>query len=241
MLWSHAMQRHLHVWCYGHWGEPFVVFPSAAGMAHEWEAQGMVGALSDLIEAGRLKLYCTESNVSEAWTDRSAPADWRIGRHRAYECYVLDDLVAFVRDDCRTPGMRMGLSGCSLGAFYAATFALKHPEIFHYALCMSGRYEATAFTGGWSNQEIYFNNPLAFVANLEGDALERVRRETRLALVCGRGPWEEGCIDETEALADLLAVKGIGHERDIWGHDSAHEWIWWQRQARHHLGRLVGG
>lgn len=238
---SPALGRRVHLWVYGHFGQPIVVFPSAAGFAHEWEAQGMVASLAPLLDGGRIKLYCPESNVGEAWTRRDADPGWRIQRHLAYEQFVLETLVPAVRADCRSETLSLATAGCSFGGFYAANFALKQPETFRWALCMSGRYEMTHFTGGYSSPDVYFNNPLAYVRGLEGAALERVRANTSLSLVCGRGPWEEGCIEETLALADLLADKGIPHERDIWGHDSAHQWDWWMRQAWHHLGRRFGG
>ena len=241
MLPSPAMGRPVHLWCYGHFGPPLVVFPTAAGFAHEWEAQGMVEALAPLIESGRLKLYCPESNVSEAWTRRDSDPSWRIQRHRAYEEFVLTTLVPWIRGDCRTATIPLAATGCSLGAMYAANMALKFPEVFRWALCMSGRYLATVFTDGFSNLEVYLNNPLAYVPNLAGAALERVRRNTHLVLVCGQGPWEEGCIEETQTLADFLAAKGISHERDIWGRDVSHNWAWWKRQAQHHLGKRFGG
>ena len=231
----------MHLWCYGHWGTPVLAFPSAAGMAHEWDAHGMVDNLADLINGGHIKLYCTESNVAEAWTRKENPADWRIRRHMQFEQYLVSELAPWIRHDCQSPSQRIALSGCSLGGYYAANFALKFPEIFHYALCMSGRYQITGFTGGFSNQDVYFNNPMAYVPNLDGEHLDRVRNNTRLALVCGQGPWEEGCIEETNALADILQSKGIPHHRDIWGHDVAHDWNWWRRQARYHLVGMFGG
>ncbi|MEM7051324.1 MAG: alpha/beta hydrolase-fold protein [Acidobacteriota bacterium] len=237
---SRAMDRSINIWRFGHWGRPLLVFPSAAGMAHEWRAHGMVDTLGSLVGGGKLKLYCTESNVAEAWTRKDHSPEWRIRRHMAFERYVLDDLVPFIRADCRSPKIRIGVTGCSLGAFYAALFALKFPEVFDYALCMSGRYEARNFTDGFSNLDVYFNNPLAFVPSLEGEDLERVRRHTHLTLVCGQGKWEEGCIEETQAMGSLLEAKGISHFRDIWGHDVSHDWEWWQRQARHHLGQRYG-
>ena len=236
---SRAMGRPIHLWRYGHFGLPVLVFPSAAGFAHEWSAQGMVDALADWIETGKLKLYCTESNVAEAWTRKEQSPDWRIARHRAFESYVMEELVPWIRHDCRTPSIRIGTSGCSLGAYYAANFALKFPEVFPYALCMSGRYEMRHFTQGFQNGDVYFNNPLAYAPNLDGPALERVRQHTHLTLVCGQGPWEEGCIEETRALADVLQAKGISCWRDIWGHDVAHQWPWWRRQAQYHFGRLL--
>jgi esterase/lipase superfamily enzyme len=239
-LQSQAMGRPMHLWRFGHFGAPCLVFPSASGMAHEWEAHGMVEALSDLIEGGRLKLYCAESNVAEAWTQRNHhDSGWRIRRHHDYERYVLQELVPFIREDCRSPQARIAATGCSLGALYAANFALKHPSIFHYALCLSGRYDVARLNDGWTNGDVYFNDPLAYVPHLEGEHLERIRRQTHLALVCGQGQWEAGNLEETEAFARELAAKKISHERDIWGRDVAHEWTWWRRQVRYHFQKAL--
>lgn len=238
---SPQLGRSLSLWTYGHWGQPLIVFPTAAGFAHEWEAQGMVEAIAPWLESGKIKLYCPESNVAEAWTRREGEPSWRIQRHVAYEAWVVENLVPWVRADCNAPQLPMAVAGASLGAFYAANLALKRPEIFRWALCMSGRYEMTHFTDGFVNPDVYFNSPLAYVPGLAGEALERIRRHTHLVLVCGQGDYEEGCIEETQALADLCQAKGIPHDRDIWGHDVSHNWAWWKRQAQYHLARRFGG
>ncbi|MEL7060250.1 MAG: alpha/beta hydrolase-fold protein [Acidobacteriota bacterium] len=241
LIYSPAMGRRMNIWCFGHWGTPLLVFPSAAGFAHEWDLQGMVDALAPLIQGGRLKLYCPESNVSQSWTDKGEHPALRVKAHLAYERFVLDDLVPAIRRDCASDSIRLAVSGVSLGALYSANFALKHPEIFFYALCMSGRYDASGFTQGYVNGDIYFNSPLHYLPNLDGAGLERVTSQTFLALVCGQGAWERGCIEETIALGDVCSAKGVPHFRDIWGHDSSHDWAWWRRQARHHLGQRFGG
>jgi esterase/lipase superfamily enzyme len=236
---SREMGRPVHLWRYGTYGLPLLVFPSAAGMAHEWEAHGMIDALADFVEAGKLKIYCTESNVAEAWTRKDSPTSWRIQRHHAYERYVLTELVPFIRADCRTETIPIAAAGTSLGALYSANFGLKHPSIFNWTLCMSGRYDTTWLTEGFSNTDIYFNNPMAFVPNLAGPPLDQIRKRTHFVLVCGQGPWEDGNIEDTLAFARVLEAKGISHECDLWGYDVAHAWAWWQRQARHHLSRLI--
>ena len=206
---SKVFGRRLHVWCYGHWGYPILIFPSAAGFAHEWDLHGMVETLAPLIQGGKIKLYCPESNISQTWTDKNGHPAERVLRHRVYEHFITEELVPWIRQDCRNEGIPLGTTGCSMGGYYAATFALKHPAIFRYALCMSGRYKLTHFTGGFSNADIYYNNPLAFVPNLEGNHLEHIKAHTHITLVCGQGMWEEGCIEETIALGKIMKHKGI--------------------------------
>ena len=239
MLDSAAMGRKVHVWAYGHYGLPVIAFPSAAGFAHEWDKQGMVAVLEPLLQRGRIKLYCPESNVSEAWTRKESPLAERMQKHLAYERFVLDTLVPFVRDDCRWADAPLAATGCSLGAMYAVNFALKHPDIFKRALGMSGRYLATALTDGQANGDLYFSSPLHYVPGLQGEALARVQRSTNITLVCGQGPYEEGCIEETIALGQLLDRKGIPNLTDIWGKDSKHDWPWWKEQLARHAVRAL--
>ncbi len=198
----------------------------------------MIDTLSGLIQGGQIKLYATESNVAETLNDKNSDIADRMDRFAAFENYVINDLVPEIKADCRLPNTRIAVTGTSLGAYFAAIFALKHPEIFDFAFCMSGRYALTQFFGGHRSEAISFNNPLAFLPDLEGSNLERVRSLTHLTLVCGQGPFEEGCIEETQALGWLLHSKQISHYVDIWGHDVGHEWTWWRRQALMHLENL---
>ncbi len=239
LLDSPAMGRKVHLWCYGHFGPPVIVFPSAAGFAHEWDRQGMLEVLAPLINGGHCKLYCPESNVSEVWTVKDTPLSVRMRRHQTYERFVLETLVPFIRDDCNWSSAPMTAVGCSLGGTYSALFSLKYPEPFKQALCMSGRYLTTELTNGENSPELYFNNPLAFVTGLHGEPLERVRRGTHLTLVCGQGAYEEGCIEETIALGRLLRDKQIPSETDIWGRDSRHDWDYWKKQVAMHLPRVL--
>ncbi len=238
LLDSPALGRRTHVWAFGDVGHPVIVFPSNAGVAHEWQQSGMVDALAPYLAAGRIKLYCPESNVSRTFSGEG-PLHTRMEQHAAYERFILDTLVPFIRADCHDPHARVVATGCSMGALYASLFALKFPETVRGALCLSGRYRGTMFADGEYSEDLYFNDPLAFVPNLDGAALERVRRHTQLVLVVGRGPHEGGCLPETVELGNWLRRKGVPNHLGVWGHDSAHTYAWWQRQVRHYLPQLV--
>ena len=237
LLDSPAMGRKVHLWCYGHAGRPLVVFPSNAGIAHEWDSGGMIEALSPLLAAGRIKIYCPESNVSRSFSGEGSLEE-RVAHHHAYERFVLETLVPFIRRDCHLPDASMVATGCSVGALYTSLFVLKHPEVFPQGLCLSGRYRASKFFDGRSNGDLYYNDPLAFVPNLEGQALQRVRRQAHLIVVVGQGAHEDGCIPETREFGGWLRNKDIPHHLAFWGRDSRHDYTWWRRQAVHYLQQL---
>jgi esterase/lipase superfamily enzyme len=239
-IYSPAIGRDIQVLAFGHYGAPVIAFPAGMGQFYDFENNGMIEAVADLIEGGKVKLYCPESLDHESWLNHALDPHWRAVRHNAYQAFIIDNLAPAIRFDCRSPDIRIAVTGCSLGAYHAVNFALKFPHIFHYALCMSGRYNIESLCGQSGSLEVYFNNPLAYVHNLHDEALEHVRRHTHIALVCGQGAWEEKCLADTQRLADLFVEKSISHERDIWGHEVEHHWYWWRKQIIHHFGKTFG-
>jgi esterase/lipase superfamily enzyme len=236
-IYSPALGRDIEVTSFGHYGAPIIAFPSGGGRYFDFEGNGMIEPIAHLIDGGVIKVYCPDGVDNESWLNQWIEPHWRAVRHNAYQDFIVNNLVPAIRFDCRDENIRIGLVGCSLGAYHAANFALKFPHIFHYGLCMSGRYDLETILGEANGSpEVYFNNPVAYVSNLHGGALD-FTRQTHLALVCGQGAWEGKCLTETHRLADLLAQKGISHERDIWGFDVEHHWFWWRRQVAYHLSK----
>jgi esterase/lipase superfamily enzyme len=239
-LWSDAVGAPGTVIGYGHWGRPVLVFPSEQGKAYDFENNGMVGAVADLIDAGRVKLYCVDSYDAESWSNHAVPVEERARRHARYESWILNEVVPWIHQDCGGPA-EIATLGCSLGAFHAANFALKRADLFPLALCMSGNYDPASWNGwGERGTEAYFSNPLDYVAHLDGDHLQWLRGRLSLLLVCGQGAWEDstGSLPSTRQFAALLASKDIRHELDLWGHDVPHDWPSWRAQLAHHLPRF---
>lgn len=239
-IYSPAIGREMEVLAYGHYGPPMIAFPTGGGRFFDWENHGMIDAIAYWLEAGKVKLYCPDGIDHESWLNRTIDPGSRARRHGDYEDFIADSLTSSIRADCQSPEAKIAVTGCSLGAFHAANFALKFPHLFNYALCMSGRYDLDTICGRSDSTDVFFNNPMAYTYHLNGEALDRVRWNTHLVLVCGQGAWEDICLAETQRLADLLAAKGISHERDLWGHDVEHHWYWWKKQIAHHLHKVLG-
>jgi esterase/lipase superfamily enzyme len=226
---------------YGHYGRPVLVFPSEQGQAYDFENNGMIGAVADLIEAGRVKFYCVDSADRYTWSDTSVPTEERARRHGAYESWVLDEVVPWMSADSGGVGEFVTL-GCSLGGYHAANFALKRADLFPLAICLSGNYDPSTWRSwGEPGTQTYFNNPMSYVANLDGDHLEWLRSRLSILLVVGQGAWEvhpTQSLPSARAFAAQLAAKGIRHELDLWGYDVPHDWGSWRAQLAHHLPRF---
>ncbi|MBV8080168.1 MAG: esterase [Actinobacteria bacterium] len=225
---------------FGHFGKPLLVFPAQEGSRYEWEERGMVAAVADLIDAGRVKLYCVDSWDSGIWHDEWLPLEERARRHGEYENWLLQHVAPLIHADCG--GYQdIATAGVSFGAFHAANLTLRHAEVFPFALCMSGIYDVAGIGWGDRGDAVYFNNPADYVSNLHGEHLAWLIQRAFLVLVVGRGAWEDstGSLEQTRRFGALLAGKGIPHELDVWGDDSPHDWPAWRAQISHHLGRYA--
>lgn len=225
---------------HGHWGRPVLVFPSEQGSAWDFENNGMVGAVADLVEAGRVKLYCVDSHDGASWSDTSLPLEERARRHAAYDSWILGQVVPYVRGDSGG-APDVATLGCSLGAYHALNFALRRADVFPLALCLSGSYDPSAWHGwGERGDATYFNNPMDYVPHLHGDHLDRLRERLSVLLVCGRGQWEDttGSLPGTLAMGAALMDKGIRCEVDVWGEEWPHDWPSWRAQLAKHLPRF---
>src|SRR4051794_129289 len=180
----------------------------------------MIDALADLIDGGRLKLYCVDSADAETWSDRTLPTEERARRHDGYERWILDEVLPWIDRDCRGQP-DVATLGCSLGAYHAVNLALRHADRFPLAIGLSGSYDPTKWHGwGEVRQMTYFHNPMAYVPNLQGDHLGCLRRRHTIRLVGGEGAWEvdrPAALPSTRGLTAGLAEKGIRHELDVWG------------------------
>jgi esterase/lipase superfamily enzyme len=249
------MHRETHTWfsphleqdmtlnVYGHWGSPIMVFPCSRGRYFDYEGMGMIEAIAGFIDRGRVKLFCVDSVDAQSWYDfDGSPAD-RNARHEAYDGYIVDEVIPFVRDHCRQPDVRAMANGCSMGAYHSVNFYLKHPDLFAGTIALSGLYRLDRAEFGLQAEDlpaVYFNSPLSYLPGLSGDwRLDHYRRG-QMIVCAGQGAWEEEALEDTHRLESICHAKAIPAWFDYWGHDVNHDWPWWYRQMNHFLGHVYG-
>jgi esterase/lipase superfamily enzyme len=214
---------------FGHGGTPYLVFPSSMGSFFEYEDTGMVGALADKLRQGGLQLVCVASVDRESWYNKAAHPRQRVERALAYEQYLLNDVVPFIRH--RNPNNAIGVTGCSFGAYQALTLALRHPNVVASCVAMSGAFRIQQFLDGYYDQDCYFLCPPDFLPGLDDPwYLDRYRRHKWL-LTTGE---HDICLRDNERMSNLLTAKGIPNSLHVW-QGMWHEWSWWQKMAQAYL------
>ena len=218
---------------YGHWGPPAIVFPTSGGDEWEFDRQGVIAALADLIDAGRVKLYCVDINHRDAFGNSSAHPRHRSWMQTQYDAYIVHEVVPFIRADTQTGDIAVTTIGASLGAYHAANSLFRHPDVFKRCIAMSGVYDMKRFMGGDYDDHFYFNNPVDYLSNLSDPRALGNLATCDIHIVTGTGPWEHS--GESYRLSGILASRGIRHHLDDWGPQGGHDWPYWKQQLRTYL------
>jgi esterase/lipase superfamily enzyme len=221
----------------GRAGKPVLVFPTQSGRFYEYEDFGMVAACSTSIEAGRIELYTVDSIDNQSWANWNAhPAD-RARRHNDYDRYIVDEVVPFIRG-CGHAREKFLSTGCSMGGYHSANFFFRHPDVFDALIALSGLMQLRMFIGDYTDDNVYFNTPLAYLPNLNDPWFLDQYRQSRIIVCAGQGPWDEDMLADARALQEILAAKDVPCWVDAWGHDVSHDWPWWRRQMPYFLHQL---
>ena len=196
----------------------------------------MVGAVADLIDAGRVKLYCVDSADARPWSDRSradrgaGPAARRLRAVDPRRGRPVD------RRGLRRRAARSSRSAAASAPTTRRTSRCKHADVFPLAMCFSGNYDPTAWHAlGRARRRHLLQQPDGLRrATCTATTSTGCGSRVSLLLVVGQGAWEvdpTGALPSTREFADRLADKGIRHELDVWGYDVPHDWPSWQAPA----------
>ena len=231
---SPRLGRHMGIVVYGHWGPPLLAFPTSGGDEWEMQGQGLIPALADFIDAGRVKVFTVNAMTQEGFWNKGAHPYHRSWVQAMYAAYIREEVIPFIHDHCR--GL-VGVTtmGMSLGAYHAANMLLKYPDAVKRCFALSGVYDLSRFMDGMYDDNFYFNNPAHYVANFSDPWVYGHLATCDIHLATGNGPWEDS--GPTYHFSGILSSKGIRHSLDDWGPQGGHDWPYWKHQMREYLAR----
>jgi len=227
---SPALGREMELLIFGHAGARALVFPTSMGRFYEWEDRGMVQALSERLQKGWLQMFCVDSVDAESWYARWRHPSGRAWRQVEYENYLLGEVLPFSLH--LNPNPFLIVTGASFGAYHAANLAFRQPNLVGRLIGMNGYYDISRWTDGYSDDNVYFNNPCAYLANEHNPA--RLEALSRIDIILTTSQ-DDSIRPNTEHLSKLLWRKGIWHALRVWDGWS-HDWPWWQRMIQLYIG-----
>lgn len=230
---STQLQKNMELLVFGHSGNRVLFFPTRGARFYDYENWRVIDALSDKINDGLLQIICVDSIDHESLYNIDIhPAD-RVLRHMQYEQYIIQEVLPFSL--ANNPDSKLFVAGCSLGAYHAVNIALRHPRLFNKVIGMSGRYDLTIQRGvfsdlfsGYADENVYFNMPNQFIANLNDDEIIDQLKQLEIIIAIGQ---EDTFLDDSRCLSSLLWDKEIWNALYNWDGE-AHKPRFWRKMVQ---------
>jgi len=223
---SEALGRRMEILWFGERGYPVLCFPTSQGRFYQYEDFRLVDALSEKIEAGAYQLVCVDSADAESWYNEAIPPAERALRHDAYDRHLRDELVPYVQR--RSGRNDVGTFGCSFGAYHAANFTARHPDVVTKAVCLSGIFDVHRWVDPYWDELCYRHSPAEYISRMD-DAW--VGRMNGIDWLIATGEFDS-LVDENRRFIATLAAKNIRVHGEIWRGVSGHDWPFWSENAR---------
>lgn len=220
----------MHVRWFGHGGAHLLAFPTTMGNHNEWPNRYMPDVLREHIEQGWITLWCLDHNHDLSWYEKHIHPGARAWRHLMYDRYIRDELLPFMKHV--NPNDFVIATGASFGAFHAMSIGLRNPHLIHRIIGMSGVYDISGMTGGYSDANVYACNPFEFIPNeQEPGRLAALRRQDIIIAIGSGDPHHQQNVE----FSGLLWNKGIGNALRVWN-GWAHDWPYWEDMILQYVG-----
>ncbi len=227
---SPALGRDMDLLLFGHGGARVLVFPTSQGRFYEWEDRGMIQTFAEPLERGWLQFFCVDSVDAESWYAYHRHPGARAWRQEQYDNYLANEVVPLTRAVNGDPFLIA--TGASFGAYHAANFAFRHPDLVGRMIGLSGLYDIKRFADGFHNDTVYRNNPVEFIQGEHDPGRLAALRRMDIIFATGRDDAFRG---NNEYISSLLWQKGIGNALRLWD-GWAHDWPWWKQMLTQYIG-----
>jgi esterase/lipase superfamily enzyme len=210
-------------------GLPLTIFPTSFGRYYQNKDFGLVGSVSEFVDAGSVTVYHPDAIDLESFYNKSIHSADRMRAHNAYENVIVHDVFDFARRECGCHCV--AVCGASLGAYHAANIAFRHPDAVNLLISLSGSFDISSFFDGYQEDNIYFNSPYEYLPNMVDPW-----KYHHTGIIIGTGECDN-TRDESYRLSGILNSKGIKHWLDD-GKWRGHDWNYSRDMLLYYLSVL---
>ena len=228
--WSSVLNREMEFKVYGSAGVPVLALPTRGGRFFDWENNGMPDAIAQLLNEGKIQLFCADSVDGEGVLNGDLPLRRRAEAQEKYFVYLTAELAPRILTlNKAEKGTKIWCAGVDLGAYQAVNCRLRRPNLFAGAVGMGGIYDLSRFWGVENDDLVLRCSPLLYLQeNGIANKLALAKAEENSLILCaGQGAYEDDAKADTQALADVLQAQSLPAHLELWGGDVSHDWYWW--------------
>lgn len=209
----------MEILTFGHKGTPVIIFPSEEGRFHEWEDSGVIEGLEEQINEGYNQIFCVDSVAFESFLNRDVEPNVRLGRHKQYESYIVEEVIPYIRKINSNPYLIT--AGAYLGAYYSLLLALKYPKEVQKVISMCGSFDIKPYLDGFYDDNVYFNNPFDFLPNLNDQKILKQISKIDIRLLTYANDPQRHSMSQ---MSDTLWMKNIEHDFYSWDESYSDPW-----------------
>lgn len=218
---------------WGHFGTPVLLFATAGGDFEEVERFHLVGALRELLDAGRIKVFSVDGLAARTWLRGTHTPEHCAQIQESFDAYIDSEVVPLIRKDCHSDTIEIIGAGAALGAYNAVAMLRRSPAVFRMAIGLSGVYDLSRYlTAGFTPAL-----PSVSLENLGASPdIDRLRSRFVL-LATGEGDYETPV--DSKRMAGVLDAARVPARLEMWGPAYAHGWNSWRAMLPRFLAQHV--
>ena len=240
--WSRVLGRDMEFKVYGTAGVPVLALPARGGRFYDWENNGMPDAIAQLLNEGKVQLFCADSIDGESLLAGDTAPRRRAEMQEKYFNYLTSELAPRILTlNGAKKDTLLWAVGVDTGAYQAVNCRLRRPEVFAGAIGLSGIYDLTRFWGSEADDLVLRASPLQYLTEkgIANKLALAKAEENSLMLCAGQGAYEGDALADTQALADVLKAEKLPAHVELWGGDVSHEWYWWGKMLSLFVPRIL--
>ena len=215
---SHILGRSIKVEINGHYGYPIIMFPTSMGSYTQNADFHLNNSVAHFTDSGKIKLFNLETiDELSFYADWLSPSE-RVANYEKYVQFLIQEFIPYIQKTHNTH--RVAVAGCSFGAYHAANFAFRFPDVVSHLIAMSGAFSIRNFMDGQNVDLAYFNSPEEFMPNEESWKFNHMR------IVLSTSD-QDVCLGKNLNMSSILSQKNIDHWYDEkkW---ISHDWPLWR-------------
>jgi esterase/lipase superfamily enzyme len=227
---SPSLGKKISLDVYGSGGTPILFLDGFPQYFTQLERKNVLSGIRLQIESEFNQVFCLSMPTESDIMNMVADAAGRLISYNFFEEFILDEVTPRIKKDSGYDFLI--IVGVGNGAYHALNLMLKHPDRFNKLISVCGPVDLRDYFGDFFSQNLYYNNPIEFLPNLNDYSIIDKINTNDLRIVTSSIDVNK---DKMIKMSEMLSFKNIDHVLDVWGEDWTITSETWAEMLKKHV------